>query len=53
MLRKSIFAFVFFAAFSCAFAGEGDLSPEMQCISKCIKANGWDNANACVNFCTG
>lgn len=55
MLRKIIFTFVVAMSFASGIASAGDtvLSPEMQCIRDCIGSFGWDNADACVEVCTG
>ncbi|PXX38499.1 hypothetical protein [Undibacterium pigrum] len=54
MLRKSILMFVFLACFSSAYAGKDkeEISPQMKCIAACVKANGWEYVNLCVDYCT-
>jgi len=53
MLRKSILTFMFFVSVSASYASNnGEVSPEMQCISRCVGALGWEEVEFCVDLCT-
>ena len=53
MLRKSIITFVFAVCASAAFADDAPpVSKEMQCIARCVRNNGWEMVQLCVDLCT-